>query len=60
MMRRVRPALRPLICTLLLAVPLALLVIWAIEHYYQVPLAARASASNARSRSACWPARCSC
>jgi Ca-activated chloride channel homolog len=41
MMRRFGPALRPLICTLLLALPIALLVTWAVEHYYQVPLAAQ-------------------
>ena len=49
-MRRAVPALRPLICTLLLALPLALCVTWAIERYYQVPLARAASASSARWR----------
>jgi Ca-activated chloride channel homolog len=40
-MKRFVPRLRPLICSLALAIPLALLVIAIIERVYQVPLMAR-------------------
>src|SRR5947207_15931120 len=41
MKKRALPALRPVICTLLLALPLALLVVWTVERVYGVPLAER-------------------
>ena len=41
MMKRALPALRPVICTVLLALPLALGVAWTIESVYGVPLAPR-------------------
>lgn len=37
-MKRWLPLLRPLICTVALAVPLALAISFAIEHVYEVPL----------------------
>lgn len=40
-MKRLRGPLLPILCTVVLAAPLALLVVWVIEHGYGVPLQER-------------------
>jgi Ca-activated chloride channel homolog len=40
-MKRLIKPLRPVICSVVLAIPIALIVIGSIEHFFQVPLQAR-------------------